>query len=334
MSKVSNRKASSRSGTALIAAIFAISLIGSPVIAAGGGSGGGMAPTPRVPRTQIDVEQSYRDGVAALQAKDYKTAEKKFGEVLRVTKKHPEANYYMGLAKIGRSKEKASLRYFKRAIKERDDFVEAREQLALTSIKLDKPDDASEQLVWLSRLKENCGADGCDADFMARIDVAVERIQVALGGASDGGEEGSAISSDLLIFADGVIVTRDAGVERYGEAVRLINQERYDTAIDKLYIAQAIVGPHPDILNYLGYTHRKLGEFDKAQGYYAQALHLDPNHLGATEYLGELYLELGEMKKAHHQLAKLDELCAFGCAEREDLARLITIKETVRSARR
>ncbi|MEQ8750527.1 MAG: tetratricopeptide repeat protein, partial [Amphiplicatus sp.] len=80
--------------------------------------------------------------------------------------------------------------------------------------------------------------------------------------------------------------------------------------------------------------NRKLGRIEQAQDYYAQALAIDPDHLGANEYLGELYLEINEIEKARRQLAKLDALCAFGCAEREDLARLIEIKESLRRASR
>jgi tetratricopeptide (TPR) repeat protein len=66
---------------------------------------------------------------------------------------------------------------------------------------------------------------------------------------------------------------------------------------------------------------------DGAEDYYAQALKIDPDHKGANEYLGELYLEIGAIDKAKRQLARLDAICAFGCVEREDLARLIARRE-------
>ena len=79
----------------------------------------------------------------------------------------------------------------------------------------------------------------------------------------------------------------------------------------------------PDVLNYLGYAHRRLGRFDESLAYYQQALALDPMHRGANEYLGELYVELGEIDRAEERLAVLDRACPFGCAEYEDLKRRI-----------
>ncbi|NOX82813.1 MAG: tetratricopeptide repeat protein [Alphaproteobacteria bacterium] len=297
---------------------------------AAGSSGGGSLP--QQSRPQINPEQSYRDGVAALSAGDYKTAEKKFGEVLSVSRKHAEANYYMGLAKVGRGKHKASVRYFERAIKYRPGFVEAHEQLALAFVTLGKTDDAQEQLSAMRAISENCADATCDGAYRQRIGAAIATVEAALGIGE--GDTVSFIPNTAPQFSMLALAPRAVGAERYGDAVKLINQQRFAEAVSELYRAQAIIGPHPDILNYLGFAHRKLGKFDRAQDYYAAALELDPDHLGATEYLGELYLELGEIKKARRQLAKLDRLCAFGCAQYEDLARLIEVKTSIRRAAR
>ncbi|MEX0645922.1 MAG: tetratricopeptide repeat protein [Parvularculaceae bacterium] len=330
------------------AGIAAAACLAPAAIAApsGGGGGGEMPSGSSAP--SFDPAQSYEEGVAALQAKDYKLAEKKLGEVLSVAPKHPEANYYMGLAKVGRGKDKGAVRYFVRAIKERSNFTEAREQLALVSIKLGKPETANEQLAALKEQQAKCQAEDCGTGYTERVNRAVERIDAALAappadaapsegeGSGDEPEEGddtSALPSTEHV-AGLFLAPREEGVAEYHAAVKLINEASYETAIAGLYEAQASVGPHPDILNYLGFAHRKLGQFDKARGYYAQALAIDPAHLGATEYLGELYLEIGDVARAKRQLARLDELCAFGCAEREDLARLISIKETTRNAAR
>ena len=73
----------------------------------------------------------------------------------------------------------------------------------------------------------------------------------------------------------------------------------------------------------MGFASRKLGRFDDALAYYGEALAIDPNHLGATEYLGELYIQMADLGRARRQLARLDDLCAYGCAQREELARWI-----------
>ena len=87
--------------------------------------------------------------------------------------------------------------------------------------------------------------------------------------------------------------------------------------------AALVFGPHPDILTYEGFANRKLGHYDTAIGFYSAALKLQPNHRGANEYLGEYYVEIGDLKRAKAQLAKLDAICKFGCEEAEELRRWI-----------
>ncbi len=318
---------------AILAAVSMAALASAtPSIAAP--SGGGSLPS-----AQVDPAEAYREGVEALQAEDYKKAEQKFGDVLEVAPKNPEANYFMGVAKVGRGKTKSSIRYFEKAIKERANFTEAREQLALAQLALGDREAAGEQLAALKAQAAACESEECGAAYVERLALAVSRVEAAMTSppepAGDEGEDDEVSQSDDgMRFAGLFLESEEAGARRYSQAVRLINEDRYDDAINDLYRAQAAIGPHPDILNYLGYAHRKLGRIDQAQDYYAQALAIDPDHLGANEYLGELYLEIGEVEKARRQLAKLDALCAFGCAEREDLARLIEIKESLRNASR
>jgi tetratricopeptide (TPR) repeat protein len=52
------------------------------------------------------------------------------------------------------------------------------------------------------------------------------------------------------------------------------------------------------VLNLIGYNTRKLGEVDKGLDYYHKALALDPNYLLAREYLGEGYLQKGDLASA------------------------------------
>ena len=317
----------SKTGKFFSAAAALVIMSTAPTVFAAPGGGSSGSPVTQ-PKPNIDPAQSYQEGVQALEAGDYKKAERKFGEVLRVARDMPDANYYMGLAKVGREKHKASVKYFKRAVKERPNFVEAREQLALSYIVLEKPEDAAEQKAALEEIKTACANAECDENYIKRLDDAIENISYAMGGAAEAEEVSSAP------FLHQKLASNLDSNGQYGAAVRLINQARYDEAIDALYLTQAAIGPHPDVLNYLGFSHRKLGDFHAARGYYALALEIDPEHLGANEYLGELYVETGELERAKRQLAKLDNLCAFGCAEREDLARLIEIKESVRRAER
>ena len=74
-----------------------------------------------------------------------------------------------------------------------------------------------------------------------------------------------------------------------------------------------------DGYNLLGFSHRKLGNLDLALENYNEALKLDPNHLGANEYIGELYLKRGDLANAEKHLKALDEVCTFGCEAYTDL---------------
>ena len=81
-----------------------------------------------------------------------------------------------------------------------------------------------------------------------------------------------------------------------------------------------------DVYNLLGFTLRKTGDFKTSLTYYTKALELQPDHKAAREYLGELYIETGNIEKAKEQLAVLAKLCPAGCEEREDLQKAISAK--------
>jgi Flp pilus assembly protein TadD len=81
-----------------------------------------------------------------------------------------------------------------------------------------------------------------------------------------------------------------------------------------------------DVYNLLGFTLRKTGDFKTSLTYYTKALELQPDHKAAREYLGELYVQTGNMEKAKKQLAILAKLCPGGCEEREDLQKAISGK--------
>jgi tetratricopeptide (TPR) repeat protein len=80
---------------------------------------------------------------------------------------------------------------------------------------------------------------------------------------------------------------------------------------------------HADVYNLLGFSLRKSGDYTKALTFYKKALDFDAEHKGAHEYLGELYVETGQLPKAREHLAVLERLCPQGCEEREDLAKAI-----------
>lgn len=80
---------------------------------------------------------------------------------------------------------------------------------------------------------------------------------------------------------------------------------------------------HADVYNLLGFSLRKSGDLKQAGVFYAKALDFDPNHKGALEYQGEMFLQLGQVEKARANLARLLKLCPQGCEEREDLEKAL-----------
>ncbi len=114
----------------------------------------------------------------------------------------------------------------------------------------------------------------------------------------------------------------------YDVAEKAVKAGDYNRAIPLLQKVLAKNPNHYDALNYLGFSHRQLGENDTALGYYKKVLAMKPDHRGANEYLGELYLKQRKLDLAKQQLAKLDKICTFGCSEFNDLKAAIKAYES------
>ena len=98
-----------------------------------------------------------------------------------------------------------------------------------------------------------------------------------------------------------------------------VSNGNYQLAIKYLLKAAKTSPDNPDVYNLLGFSHRKLDKLEESFMYYNRALKLNPRHLGANEYIGELYLRTKNLKKAEEHLKILDDICFFGCDEYEDL---------------
>ena len=94
----------------------------------------------------------------------------------------------------------------------------------------------------------------------------------------------------------------------------------YSKALEKLELAYKTDRNNPDVLNYLGFTLRKTGEYKKAEKYYLLGLKIKPKHNGINEYLGELYVKTGRMELAKERLAVL-KTC--NCEEYAELKNVI-----------
>ena len=110
----------------------------------------------------------------------------------------------------------------------------------------------------------------------------------------------------------------------YTEAKARIAAEDYTGALRLLDQLTTDQPDNADAWNLRGYANRKLGNMDVAAASYTTALKLNPGHLGALEYQGEMFLELGQTDAAMSNLKTLQELCG-DCEEASDLAEAIGV---------
>lgn len=105
----------------------------------------------------------------------------------------------------------------------------------------------------------------------------------------------------------------------YARAETLIRRNDYREALVLLQAALARNPENADTHNLLGFTLRKLKRYDESRDHYLKALAIDPAHLSALEYYGELLLTTGNLGEARMTLRSLERLCPSGCNERHDL---------------
>mgnify|MGYP001350460003 FL=1 len=100
----------------------------------------------------------------------------------------------------------------------------------------------------------------------------------------------------------------DKALKRYKKAQKILLE------LDKKKPLQA------DTLNYLGFTTRKLGDFEAGEKYYLLGLQVEPNHVGINEYLGELYVVTNRIDLAKE---RLEVLKSCNCEEYQELKEII-----------
>ena len=100
----------------------------------------------------------------------------------------------------------------------------------------------------------------------------------------------------------------DKALKRYEKAQKILLK------LDKDKPLQA------DTLNYLGFTTRKLGDFEAGEKYYLLGLQVDPTHVGINEYLGELYVVTNRIDLAKERLEVLKNC---NCEEFKELKEII-----------
>lgn len=114
----------------------------------------------------------------------------------------------------------------------------------------------------------------------------------------------------------------------YNKAYELVYDKKFDKSIkllEKIANRKDLGEKKADVFNLLGFSYRKhkKPDLDKAFNAYTIALNANPKHLGAHEYLGELYITLGKIDKANEMLVKLESIGGNNTSE------YLKLKETI-----
>ena len=137
-------------------------------------------------------------------------------------------------------------------------------------------------------------------------------------GSSDSGSSKTKTQYDMA-------VTHIKAAKNFEKKDKLKKAEKSYKKAQKLLLQSNKKFPNKaDTLNYLGFTTRKLGDFENGEKYYLQGLAINPYHIGINEYLGELYVATNR-----HNLAveRLDVLKGCDCKEYDDLKAVIAGKK-------
>ena len=101
----------------------------------------------------------------------------------------------------------------------------------------------------------------------------------------------------------------------------------YDTIYERNDYAAAIAqlkslghDDHPNVANLIGYSYRKLGDYEQSQVWYERALQADPNHVLTWQYYGLWQLERGNREQALYHLGRIASICGTDCEEYRSLA--------------
>ena len=136
-----------------------------------------------------------------------------------------------------------------------------------------------------------------------------------------GSDSGSDTPKESL-YDDAIKLVKRAGkLEKKDKSDKA--KKLYAQAFKKLEKAYKTDKKNPDILNYMGFTTRKVGNFDQAEKFYLEGLSIKPNHNGINEYLGELYVQTNRIGKAKERLAVLKNC---NCDEYNELELIIKNK--------
>ena len=103
----------------------------------------------------------------------------------------------------------------------------------------------------------------------------------------------------------------------------LVYSKKFKSALNQLRVLENKYSDSADVHNYLGFVYRKMNELSKSGIHYNKALRIEPMHIGALEYQGELFVMTKQIKKAQKNLNLLKQICGVNCKEYKKLKKVI-----------
>lgn len=146
-----------------------------------------------------------------------------------------------------------------------------------------------------------------------RIRLAAALLPLALAAPAFGAGTESAPSAGATTSAPA-----PAAPSGYTEAKAAVEAGRYPEALKLLATVIKAEPRNADALNLMGFSNRKMNRLSEAARFYDAALKANPKHLGALEYQGEMFVEMGDYVRAKMNLNRLATLCGT-CSEYADL---------------
>ena len=131
--------------------------------------------------------------------------------------------------------------------------------------------------------------------------------------------------SEVTESSSPVVIDNSNEIELlYERAKKYIDENNYKKSLKvlkSLTKREDLLGFRADIYNLLGFSYRKLSnpELEKSFAAYMMAIEINPKHIGAHEYLGELYLMMNNKDKAFEMLVKLETIAGSSSKEYLDL---------------
>ena len=163
---------------------------------------------------------------------------------------------------------------------------------------------------------------------MKKILILISSILISTSLMAAGGDGGGSSSgngnSKASLYDDAVKLVKRAGkLEKKDKTEKA--KKLYSQAFKKLEKAYKSDKKNPDVLNYMGFTSRKIVNFEKAEEFYLKGLSIKPDHNGINEYLGELYVQTNRIEKANE---RLEVLKSCNCEEYSELELIIKTRGT------